>query len=407
METLISRELIFVTKRPNRILIGQICFYIFWTIQMLSKGFAFDDGDRIYKILSVISLGFLAIKYLITDWDFKELVVACCLVFTGFMTYLMAHMLPMLMLALTLVGMKDMKIRPLLVYTFYLRAFLFLFMVSGSILGFVPERLLDERDYFDIFAFLLRGETRTTTIRLCLGYGIMNVGHINYLIVMLLYIYVRENKLNAVEYLSMAAANYILYRWTVSRTSMILVFLCLGISLLVRIRFLQKPVYLVGICSYFALLVVSVVLGFTYEYPDPFNPTLWQKICVALNSLFTARLEYNAYAVQSFSPFFLFGEHFQNDWSMLDSAILNLWLRFGIINCTLFFYGNTAYLIQTKRENRQGEFIALVGMIVLGFMEMSMYAISMNVFLLLLATYLYPSKKVSLTPESPLTRLLA
>lgn len=406
MDTVVGKELIFAVRNPNKVFFAKICFYLFWSIQMVSKGFAFEDSDRIYKILSLVSLGFLALKFLLTDWEFHELVVGCALVFCGFMCYLMTDMLALTILALALVGMKDVPLRPLLVYTFYLRGFIFLYMVSGAILGFVPERMLDERELFDVVAFFFTGSFHTTVIRRCIGYGIMNVGHINFLIVALLYLYVRKNELNVWEYLGIAAANYILYRWTVSRTSMLVVFFALLLSVLIRIRFLKKPLYVVGACSFFALLAFSVVMGHTFELPSSAEPTLWQKICQKLDGLFTARLQYNHYAVSTFSVWTLFGQKFQNDWSMLDSAFLNFWLRFGLINCALFLWANTGYLLRCKRLDREAEFVAVVSMAVLGMMEMSLYSVTMNVFLLLLSVYLYPPKKIAFPAENPLVRML-
>lgn len=407
MDTVLDKELIFAVKNPNKVLFAKLCFYVFWSIQMVSKGFAFEDSDRIYKILSLLSLGFLALKFLLTDWEFRELVVACALVFCGFMTYLMTDMLALTILSLALAGMKDVELRPLLTYTLYLRGGLFLFMVTGSTLGFVPERMLDERELFDVVSFFFTGSFHTTVTRRCIGYGIMNVGHINFLTVALLYVYVRENKLNVWEYLGIALANYILYRWTVSRTSMLVVFFALLLSALIRVKRLKKPLYTVGACSFFALLAFCVVMGHTFELPpNPNQATLWQKVCETLDKLFTSRLQYNHYAVSTFSAWTLFGQKFQNNWSMLDCAFLNFWLRFGIFNCALFLWGNSGFLFRCKRLNAEGEFVAVVSMGVLGVMEMSLYSVTMNVFLLLLSVYLYPPRKNVFPAENPIVRML-
>lgn len=91
---------------------------------------------------------------------------------------------------------------------------------------------------------------------------------------------------------------------------------------------------------------------------------------------------------------------------MLDNAYLNFWLRFGLINCALFLWANTGYLLRCKRLDREEAFVAIVSMAVLGMMEMSLYSVTMNVFLLLLSVYLYPSKRVVFPAENPIVRML-
>ncbi|MBO4989883.1 MAG: hypothetical protein J6D37_06085 [Clostridia bacterium] len=405
MDTVVGKELIYAVRNPNKVFFAKLCFYLFWSIQMVSKGLAFEDADRIYKILSLVSLGFLALKFLLTDWEFQELVIACALVFCGFMCYLMTGMLPLTILALALVGMKDVPVRPLLIYTFYLRAAIYLYMVSGAILGFIPEILFGKREIFDIVAYFFTGDFHVVTVRRSIGYSNPNVAHISFLVIALLYLYVRKNKLYVLEYLGIVFSNYILYRWTGSRTSMLVVFFALLLSILIRIRFFKKPLYIIGACSFFALLAFSVIMGHTFEELSD-DPTLWQRICAKLDSLFSTRLGLNHYAVSTFSVWTPFGQKFQNDWSMLDNAYLNFWLRFGLINCALFLWANTGYLLRCKRLDREEAFVAIVSMAVLGMMEMSLYSVTMNVFLLLLSVYLYPSKRIVFPAENPIVRML-
>lgn len=372
-------------ERKELLAIGS--YFAFWSIQMLCKGFGLENGMA-YRLLSLLSLAFLGVKLLLTEWTFRDLTISCCLVFLGFMTWLMADMLPMLLLALAIVGAKGVPIKKLLAVTLYIRGASFLIVVVGSFFGIFPENGSQYREIFDLFSLLFAGDGRVHVLRRFLGFSTANLASVHLLIILSLFIYVHDNKLGIVHYLLMILVNAILYRFTGSRTSMLLIYFLIGLSAAMRFRALRRPVYAVGVWAFFGMLAISVLGGFLFVQTET-PQTFWEKLCQKLDFSLSGRLQYNAYALDTF-PILLYGGKFQNNWSQLDNAYLNLWLRFGFINCILFLYVSTAYLLRCKRMQLHASFLIFVVFSVLGYMEMSMYAITMNVFLLELRCFLFP-----------------
>lgn len=362
-------------------------YFVFWGIQMLCKGFGLENGGA-YKLLSLLSLLFLGIKLLLTEWTFRDLTLSCCIVFLGFMTWLMSDMLPMLLLALAIVGAKGVPIKKLLYVTFYIRGVSFLIVVSGSFFGLFPENGSQYREIFDLFSFVFQGEERAVVLRRFLGFSTANLASVHLLIILSLFIYVNDNKLGVVHYLLMILVNAILYRFTGSRTSMALVYFLIALSAAMRFRALRRPIYAAGVWAFFGIFLFSVLSALLFAQSDQ-PQTAWENICQKLDLLLSGRLGYNAYAIRTFSVL-LYGGKFQNNWSQLDNAYLNLWLRFGFVNCALFLLVCTSHLRECKRLRRHASFLIFVVFAVLGYMEMSMYAITMNVFLLELSSFLFP-----------------
>ncbi|MGN1234527.1 MAG: hypothetical protein ACI4U2_00920 [Christensenellaceae bacterium] len=375
--------------RKKKAVFATGAYAVFWAIQMACKSYVFLDGDRIYLALSLLSLAFLGVKYLLTDWSFRDCLWASVVLFAGMMVYVLTRMPAIFVLALAVVGAKDVDLRKLLSWTLVLRTVVFTIVVTAVIFGKLPDGSVELREMKDLFNFLFTGSFTASLHRYYFGYGYANIAHIQLFILVCLYSYVKDNKLAVWEYVGIALVNLILYHWTGSRTSMWLVFLFEACSFVIRCDWGKRILRKAGPWVPLGVLVGCILLSIVWQ-KDRWD--LWGVICYRLNDLFSGRLEYQHYAIRSFvAP--LLGDSFSNGWNQLDCAHLNLWLRFGLLTSALFYGGTTLFLSKCAKEERDAEILIFALFAFLGLMEMSYYAVTMNVFLVLLSEVLFPKRE--------------
>lgn len=410
MQTIETNEMITVCTEPKRKFYAEACFYAFWFIQMVCKGLGMMAGSKVYLVLSLVSFAFLGIKYLLTDWDFQSLVISACVLFVSGLSYILSDYMACFLACLAICGAKDIDLKKLFLFTFYVRGACFIFTISASILnlfGFSFQFRGARQNTFEIFhvltevlpQYLKDGDKplsflfeKRTYYRYALGYGEPNLAHSNYMVIVLLYVVARENKLNIFEYAGIALGNLIMNHWTFSRTSLYLIFFVLILSLVLNVNFVKKALYFFGTYVFVILLVVTVVLAYTYQsYTE--EPTLWQQICQKLDSIFSSRPSLSAYAAKQYEIYYIFGTRFRNGWNQLDSAYMNYWLRFGLVLCLFNMYGYTKRMDDYRKEDNVSMFLMLFVMAVFGFTEMAFYSVTTNFFILTLRDVMYPPRK--------------
>lgn len=422
MKNIRSGELIVIRSESKKEYWAAVCFYVFWFTQMFCKGMGMIADSKLYRLLSLASLGFLGLKYLLTDWDFRSLVIVSCVLFVGALSYLLSDMMAWFLACLMICGAKGIDLKKLFLYTLYVRGTLFLCTVSLAVFGVVgkmPYETGFRTDTFELFRAIenvfkylaMSAEDRVlfglslkgTYYRYELGFGEANLAHGNLLMIVLLYVFVRKNKLNVLECVGISLANFIVYYWTFSRTGLILVFFVLAMSLLLRVARLKKIFYAFGSFVFIACLLFSVLLAYTADFDVGEQMTWWEWVCQKLDSLLTTRLRLSAYAAQSFPCYYIFGARFRSGWNMLDSAYMNYWLRFGFVSCIIMTYAYTKRMEDCKKDDDLSLFLMLFIMALYGLTEMAFYSITTNFFLLTLRDVIYPEPNNSYSLNAGVT----
>ena len=169
-----------------------------------------DEKSTIYMIFALCSLICLIIKLWNETHTQREIITDIVVVGFALLLYINSKAMTILMLAAFLVASKNIDIKKLLKYTFYCAVVLYIAIIISSQLGI--------RQNIHIQITRMTGQVAE---RYGLGFEHPNQLHMYYFIIVLMGIYVYYEKLTWRSLLVVQIINFILYKFSVSRTGML------------------------------------------------------------------------------------------------------------------------------------------------------------------------------------------
>ena len=307
------------------------------------------------RLLTYIAIPLIIFKiYVVDRRHWPSLLLITVLILIGVVAWRAAHYPEILMMMLFVLGAKDVPLRKIIQWYFYLSLVFMLILAVIAIVGIIPNLI-----YYS--------KLRPTRYSLGMAYTTFVASHIIY--IALAYCYLRFNKLNWLDYLGIFVVAFIALKLTNTRLDFYEMLLLIPIMWIAQ-RAQRGKRYSQIFASFWwiatPLLAAITVIG-AYFYDSSNN--IYQK----LNSLFTGRLSLSYEAFQRY-PVSLFGrkivEHsyggakgvkFANDnlyelsahYFYIDSAYVRMLLLWGGI-VLLLVLGGIIYI--TVRETAMRRF---------------------------------------------------
>ena len=240
---------------------------------------------------------------------------------------------------------------------------------------------------------------RGETTRHSLGFSYPTITMVYYLMITLMYIYTRKNKITIYEIIILEIINVLLYKSTAGRTTYILVTIVLILSLLKKIKFLNNILkqetfqkVLKGSCYILPTLALLFILIMTYLYSinNPF--------AISINKTLSNRILLTEKAFQEYD-ITLFGQETQwNGWggvgyieeidknnyvyNFLDNSYARLILDYGIILTILVILGYTCILIQNFKKKDYWMVFVIFIILILSELEPHLIDLNKNIFVI-------------------------
>ncbi len=240
---------------------------------------------------------------------------------------------------------------------------------------------------------------RGETIRHSLGFSYPTITMVYYLMITLMYIYTRKNKITIYEIIILEIINVLLYKSTAGRTTYILVTIVLILSLLKKIKILnnilKKETFqkiLKESCYILPTLALLFILIMTYLYSinNPF--------AISINKTLSNRILLTEKAFQEYD-ITLFGQETQwNGWggvgyieeidknnyvyNFLDNSYARLILDYGIILTILVILGYTCILIQNFKKKDYWMVFVIFIILILSELEPHLIDLNKNIFVI-------------------------
>lgn len=187
--------------------IGIVAYYSYFAINVLAKSFAYDSGDNIYNFFMVAGVLFLGIKLVTTKYTLRELFWCCVFFGIGLTIMVVTKSATILLLFLTIMGMKNCKFQTLIKMSVYIRAFVTVVMVLGSIYG-----------VYDI-GYKTKPDTKYVEMPVySFGFNEPNMAFLTVFILLILLLYYNYEKLNIWWFLGTAGTALLFYELTFCRT---------------------------------------------------------------------------------------------------------------------------------------------------------------------------------------------
>ncbi len=262
----------------NRITAGQygvISMTMYYGVMTASKALGMDSSNSLYYVMFVIACIMLLFKYCVTQYTVRQIALDVLLGCIGIVCFVISHDMTLLLLAMTVAGLKDCDFRELACTAFYVRLAITSFMVVASFLGIFDQ-----------------GETAQTTTSFQditvynFGYSTANNAYINIFVLMALFLYIRYDRINWKYFIGTSVIAMLMYTFTNSRTGTLLFFAVWFFIFCEKFLLARKGRYV-----FFWLMAASTLICavFSYAATSMFNPDggYWSEY---INRIFSGRL---------------------------------------------------------------------------------------------------------------------
>ena len=262
----------------NRITAGQygvISMTMYYGVMTASKALGMDSSNSLYYVMFGIACIMLLFKYCVTQYTVRQIALDVLLGCIGIVCFVISHDMTLLLLAMTVAGLKDCDFRELACTAFYVRLAITSFMVVASFLGIFDQ-----------------GETAQTTTSFQditvynFGYSTANNAYINIFVLMALFLYIRYDRINWKYFIGTPVIAMLMYTFTNSRTGTLLFFAVWFFIFCEKFLLARKGRYV-----FFWLMAASTLICavFSYAATSMFNPDggYWSEY---INRIFSGRL---------------------------------------------------------------------------------------------------------------------
>lgn len=252
-----------------------ISMVMYYGIMTASKALGMDSSNTMYYLMFGAACIPLLYKYCVTRYTRREIALSALLGAAGAVCFVISHDMTVLLLAMTVIGLKGCDFREMLKAAFYIRLVITSIMIIASFLGIFDQ-----------------GETAQTTTSFQditvynFGYSTANNAYINVFILMVLYLYINYDRLNWKHFAATAVISVLMYTFTNSRTGTLLYFVVWFFIFCEKFMLVRRARYAFFWLLSFLPLICAV---FSFFASALFNPD-GGKWSVYINRIFSGRL---------------------------------------------------------------------------------------------------------------------
>lgn len=358
---------------------ARIAYYIFFLSMTGLKALGLSSNNRIFVIVFVISLAFLALKMFYTNYEPQELLLIILLVLLSTIGFFRAREQTFLLAALAVAGMKGISFKDLAKKTFWVHLVCSAVAVIGSMLGYFQDNKL-----------IL--DAKTGAAYHTYGYSDFNVFFVNMFIIAALLIYIHYETLGIKEFVLTNALLLWTYKASHSRTGYLLF---LGMWVLIALdKFVLKErqkrkLYEIYTWAPIVMVFLSFVLPYLYEI---YHKTQWMYM---INHVLTGRIFIMNYYLKLY-PFTFFGNTYEF-WlnnageilEIVDNLYVTIYLYSGLVLLLIYVVGTVLLLRKLFKARYDIELILFAILCVYAFMEEFPLNPTVNPFAVLLAWVIY------------------
>lgn len=363
---------------------ARMAYYIYFLTMVGLKALGFSSNNKAFMIIFLISLAFLAVKIIYTEYEPMELAVVISLVLLSTIGFFRAKEQTYFLAAISIAGMKGINFRDLCRKTFWVHLICSFIAVVGSMMGYFQDNIQVINE--------ITGEAYHTY-----GYSDFNVLFVNMFIIAALYIYIHYEKLGLKEFILTNILMYWTYDASHSRTGYLLFF---GMWFLIALdKFIlkenaKKKLYFLYTVAPFVMVALSFILPYLYEI---FEKT---KIMYEINHALTGRIFIMNYYLKLY-PFTFFGNTYEF-WlnnageilEIVDNLYVTIYLYSGVVMLIIYVMGAFCLLRKLYSKRYDIELILFAILCVYAFMEEFPLNPTVNPFAVLLAWVIFDGNLV-------------
>ena len=341
--------------------------------------------ENIVKIIRYTCYFFFGVKILANLIKKTKIsIVMICLMTLSIIIYFVSKNKKLLILMLLLLSLSNTDSNKLLNIGFKTYFITYLLIIVGALLNLIPDWTYAH----------LNGNQRHS-----LGFYYPTIAVARYLMIVLMYVYIRKDKINFLEIILLQIMNVFLYNYTIGRTSYILVTCVLLLVLVKKIRFVRLIAksktfsVLTKICCYILPTVLLLsILVMTHLYGINNN------IAYKLNDILSNRIKYSYKAFQEYE-LTLFGQNIKwygwggvgydesidledYTYNFVDNSYVRLIFDCGIVTTAVVIIGYTMLLVKNYKEKNYWKILIIFIILCMAELEPCLVDFNSNIFLI-------------------------
>lgn len=356
-------------------------YFIFFLILSVAKGFGLDGSDKAYLTATIIGSIFLIGHILSSSYNLKQIIVIVLFLSLGILITIKSKQITVFMSILAILFSKNIDFNKLLKATLIVKVITFTITVVLSFIGVLGNG--------DTFRKLADG---TIEKRYSLGYVHPNITYLNFFVIVILYLYIKYDKINKKDYFYLIIMSTVLYLITDSRTGYISVIIGILVTILFRHGkiFKSKMIRKIIVAMPFICGMISIIFSIMYSRSS--------KILVLIDNILTGRLQLGnrfikMYGLTLFGQKITQGSDIDGAYLRIDNGYISLIMSYGIVIFLIYIFFMVRITKRYLKEENYPRIMLLLVFSVYGLTETYIYNVFVNVALLFISDLLYKSKK--------------
>lgn len=319
-----------------------LAVYLFYIVMSICKGINLTKDSVIYIILFIGCLIMLFYKIKEEKYNIKELVRVVVLLLIGGIIYITGRNTTPLFFIIAICCLKNINIREVIKLIFYTKLVCLILMIFLTSTGILENKYL-------IHMRLGLGQTK----RYYFGYSHPNLTQMHLLSLTIMFYYLYNKKISFTIDIISLILNYVLYKFTYSRTSLYLCIVFIIFSIISRhFPKVKKIGAYIGKHSFFILFSITMLLTISYS-----SSSITQKI----NEYLTGRIYYWNILYQNFSiPIIGKLDYESNVNIIIDNGYLGLLYQGGLLLTIYMCIVNFKISKKFYKEKKYEELIAML-----------------------------------------------
>ena len=349
-----------------------ILYNFSFTLFTMGVMWQLDTTMIFYKCLAAIAVLFIVMKILLENHIVKEYIFMGLIIVLMAICYIKSGVLTIILTPLFIFGAKNINLRKIFTFNLWIRIISFIMIIASSLIG------IRENHIFYIYRM-----TGDNALRWSLGFEHPNQLHMHFFIIIILIIYLLYDNFKISYAIIIMLVNYILYKYSVSRTGFLSVFIILILTFIFK-EFTRRKISISKVTAWVIPLATLFSLFSSMHFSNN------SKIMVIINNLLQGRIS-NANYYWRLNGVSLLGQKLISNTTdlILDNSYVILWLNFGLIILIIFniLYVFTCY--QLIKDNNYAALLMIISFGLYGVTEGFLSNIFLNLSLIYFSILFY------------------
>lgn len=301
----------------------------------------------------------------------KEMISMLIILLIGVLDLIVGNTTTILFTAIAICGIKNVDFDHVVKIVLWTRIVTFLILIFGSTVGLINNEVLPfwrDGSFINRYSF---------------GYDHPNMAQAALTIIIILILYLYGSQFRIWSYAILIAMDYLFYRFTFSRTGLIIGIICIVLDFITKNEKIRNVIMKSIRYSYWIFLIITFAVGILYTKIP---------VLTKVDVLFSGRIQYISILLKSNFPL-LIGTTKYNAIVNFDNGYITLLYQGGILAFLWFTYYITKTYKNAYIKGLYKQYFLIFDFLLYAMTESFFMSIAVNISLIFIGNVLFKNKK--------------